>query len=62
MMQLEKILAGGDLRSIGKSNSVAGKIKTQNDFDKLFECLFHKDRHVVMWAADAIEKITIHNP
>jgi hypothetical protein len=62
MMQLEKILAGGDLRSIGKSNSVVAVIQTQNDFDDLFKYLFHKNRLVVMRAADAIEKITINNP
>jgi hypothetical protein len=57
----EKILSGGDLRSIGKSNSVILKIQTQNDFDELFQCLFHEDRLVVMRAADTIEKITINN-
>jgi len=59
---IEKLLSGGDLRSIGKSNSVVSKIKNKNDFDELFKCLFHKDRIVVMRAADAIEKITISNP
>lgn len=62
MMQLEKILAVGDLRSIGKSNSVVAVIQTQNDFDDLFKYLFHKNRLVVMRAADAIEKITINTP
>jgi hypothetical protein len=57
----EKILSGGDLRSIGKSNSVILKIQTQKDFDELFQCLFHKDRVVVMRAIDTIEKITINN-
>lgn len=61
-MQFEKILSGGDLRSIGQSNSVTAKIKTQNDFDELFKFLFHTDRLVVMRAADAIEKITINKP
>ena len=62
MTQLEKILAGDDLRSIGKSNSVVAKIQSQNDFDELFKYLFHKSRLVVMRAAEAIEKITINNP
>jgi len=57
-----KILSGGDLRSIGKSNVVVSKIKNQNNFDELFNCLFHTDRLVVMRAADAIEKITIPHP
>ena len=62
MMQLEKMLSGGDLRSIGQSNSVVAEIKTQNDFDKLFKFLFHSDRLIVMRAADAIEKITVNKP
>jgi len=60
--QIEKMLSGGDLRSIGKSNSILPKIKNQNDFDKLFKFLFHKERLVKMRAADIIEKITILNP
>lgn len=58
----EKILSGGDLRSIGKVNSVILKIQNQHDFDKLFKLLFHVDRLVVMRTADAIEKITINHP
>lgn len=61
-MKFEEMLSGGDLRSIGQSNSLVSKIKNQNDFDELFKCLFHKDRIVVMRAADAIEKVTINNP
>lgn len=57
-----KILSGGDLRSLGKSNSVLSKIQTQKDFDELFQCVFHEDRLVVMRAADAVEKITTNNP
>lgn len=62
MLKFVKLLSGGDLRSIGKSNSIVPKVKNQNDFDELFKCLFHKDRIVVMRAADAIEKITVSNP
>jgi hypothetical protein len=62
MMDFEKILSGGDLRSIGNSNVVILKIKNQNDFDKLFKYLFHEERLVVMRAADTIEKITINHP
>lgn len=61
MINLETFLAGGDLRSIGKSNLVIAKIENQNDFDDLFRLLFHNDRIIVMRAADAIEKITISN-
>lgn len=62
MNEFLSILDGGDLRSIGASNTVVKKIKTQEDFDKLFNCLFHSDRLVVMRAADAIEKISLHYP
>ncbi len=62
MFDLEKLLSGGDLRSIGRSGSVISKIKRQCDFDELFGYLFHHDRIVVMRAADAIEKITLTKP
>lgn len=61
MEEFDKILSGGDLRSIGKNNFVILKIQTQKEFDQLFKNLFHKDRLVVMRTADAIEKITINN-
>lgn len=62
MKEFEKLLSGGDLRSIGNSNSVVSKIENQSDFDELFTLLFHADRLIVMRAADAIEKITLTNP
>lgn len=62
MAVIEKLLSGGDLRSIGKSNATISNIKNQNDFDELFKCLFHKDRVVAMRTADAVEKITISQP
>lgn len=62
MKNLEKLLAGGDLRSLGKSKAVISGIKKQSDFDMLFERIFHKDRIAVMRAADIIEKVTINNP
>jgi len=62
MFDLEKLLSGGDLRSIGRSGSVISKIKSQSDFDELFGYLFHHDRIVVMRAADVIEKITLTKP
>ena len=61
-MQFEKLLSGGDLRSIGKSDSIVSNIDNQDDFDGLFQCLFHNDRIVAMRAADAVEKITVSNP
>ena len=42
-----KALTGGDLRSKGLSEVVASKVKSQKDFDDLFNCLFSKDRLVV---------------
>lgn len=62
MENFYKLLSGGDLRSIGKSNSIVLKVQDQKYFDELFKCLFHKDRLVVMRAADAIEKITVQHP
>ena len=55
-------MSGGDLRTIGKGDSVVKQIQTPGDFDKLFELLFHANRNVVMRAADCIEKITRDKP
>ncbi|HUH33888.1 MAG TPA: hypothetical protein VLZ28_08030, partial [Daejeonella sp.] len=60
MKQLEKMLAGNDLRSIGQVTLVIQTIKDQSDFDELFQSLFNPDRGIVMRAADAIEKITVN--
>ena len=62
MKHFDDILKGGDLRSIGQSNKVVSLIDNQQNFDELFQQLFHIDRKVVMRAADAIEKITVNNP
>lgn len=62
MTNLIKYLNGGDLRSIAGANEVVSLIKTQTDFDKLFQYLFTNDRLIVMRTADAIEKITLQNP
>jgi hypothetical protein len=62
MSDFENILSGGDRRSIGKSNAVVNAVRKQQDFDTLFDCLYHNDRLVIMRAADAIEKITIRHP
>lgn len=61
MKNYDNLLKGGDLRSIGKVNIVIKEIKSQTDFDALFNGLFNSDRKIVMRAADAIEKITIEN-
>ncbi|MEP7264573.1 MAG: hypothetical protein ABI772_08745 [Bacteroidota bacterium] len=62
MNNLEILLSGGSLRSLGKSNSIISKIRNQNDFTELFKFLFHDNRIVAMRAADVIEKVTITNP
>ncbi len=51
-------LSGGDLRSIGNADTVAKQVRSQEQFDELFEALFHEDRLIVMRAADAVEKVT----
>lgn len=55
-------MRGDDLRSIGKSNSIAKAIGNQAEFDELFQYLFHEDRLVKMRAADALEKISARHP
>ena len=60
MNNLITYLKGGDLRSIADANKVVSLVKTQDDFENLFQYLFSKDRLVVMRAADAIEKITLN--
>ena len=62
MSKFEKILSGGDLRSLGKSGSIIVKVHNQDDFDELFKYVFYKDRVVVMRTIDTIEKITINHP
>jgi hypothetical protein len=62
MKPLGKILGGTDLRSIGNSNTVAAAINNQAEFDRLFKFLFDQSRHVIMHAADAVEKVSGKNP
>ncbi|PID30343.1 hypothetical protein CSA80_02870 [Candidatus Saccharibacteria bacterium] len=59
---LVKYLSGGDLRSIADVDKVVSLIKTQTDFEQLFQYLLTDDRLIVMRAADAVEKVTLHNP
>lgn len=58
MENIEKLLGGGDLRSLGKSNILIKRTYDPNRFDDLFKLLYHSDRRVAMRAADVIEKIT----
>lgn len=62
MKDFVNLLSGGDLRSIGKSNSVVSLIVNQQDFDELFKLIFLDDQLLVMRAIDAIEKITLKHP
>lgn len=62
MKQFVKLLSGGDLRSIGRSNEAVLKVRNEDDFDELFKCLFYKDRIVRMRSADAISKIALRYP
>jgi len=59
MQKFDKFFEGDDLRSLGKSSEIISNIKTQKDFDELFEYLYHDNRAVVMKSADVIEKITL---
>ncbi|MBK9013796.1 MAG: hypothetical protein IPM82_06755 [Saprospiraceae bacterium] len=56
------MLAGGNLRSIGKVEQLLSLIKSQDDFDELFQLLSSPVRIVAMRAADAIEKIILPHP
>ncbi len=61
MASYENMLAGGDLKSLGKTNAVIKSIKNQSQFDELFQCLHNPNPVIAMRAADAVEKITITN-
>lgn len=61
-MKYDDLLQGGDRRSIGKANEVAKSVATQNDFDALFEGLYHPDRNIAMRVADAVEKVSLDKP
>jgi len=54
-----ELLAGDDLRSLGKSSKIISLINNQNSFDKLFKYLYSSDRAIVMKTIDIIEKITL---
>jgi hypothetical protein len=55
MTDLINLLRGGDLRSIGQSDTVVQLINNQEQFDELFELLFHSDRRIVMRSADSMK-------
>ena len=57
------MLAGGDRRSIGRSNEVVALVLDQRErFGELIECLWSDDPIVRMRAADAAEKISAREP
>ncbi len=58
---LIKYLKGGDLRSVARVDKLVILIKSQKDFDGLFQYLYSNDRLIVMRAADAIEKVSLKN-
>lgn len=60
--EIEKLLSGGDLRSIGKNYEIIAGVKDQAGFDALFKFLYHGDSRFVLRAADAIEKISVTKP
>jgi len=62
MSSIHNKLKGGDLRSIGKANTIVSEIANQKEFDKVFKGLFDDDRLVIMRSADAVEKITVSHP
>lgn len=55
-------LKGGDLRSIGKSNTIVKQIDNQLTFDELFACIFNSERIIAMRGIDAVEKVTVSHP
>jgi hypothetical protein len=61
--RLTEKLAGGDRRSIGRSNEVvADVLRNPSLFDLLFDGMLDNDPIVRMRAADATEKITAERP
>lgn len=63
MQPILKKLAGGDRRSIGRSNEIVAEVLRQpSRLSHLFEGLANYDPLVRMRAADAIEKISAQRP
>lgn len=63
MSKILQQLAGGDFRSIGKSNEVVrAVIRNPRLFSELFAGLLQDDPIIRMRTADAVEKITVQKP
>jgi len=60
--EIEKLLSGGDLRSIGKNDEIIAGVKDQVGFDAVFNFMYHGDNRFVLRASDAIEKISVVKP
>ena len=57
------MLSGGDRRSIGKSEEEAGEVLANPPlFKELIQGMTSNDPLIRMRAADAAEKVTLHNP
>lgn len=60
---LLKMLSGGDMRSIGRSEEAAGEVLANPFlFKELVQGMESEDPIIRMRAADAAEKVTAHNP
>ncbi len=57
--EFTRLLLGNDLRRLKNAQRVLEAVTDQKSFDQLFGLIFHRERPLVMRAADAIEKITI---
>jgi len=57
------ILAGGDRRSLGRTNSVVAQVLRKPQlFSELLQCMWSDDAVIRMRAADAAEKISLEKP
>ena len=56
------LLMGNDLRAVKQNSIVVRSVNDQRSFDELFALVFHHERHLVMRAVDAVEKVTLKHP
>lgn len=62
-MKIAVLLAGGDRRSIGRTNEVAALIREKPQlFGELIRCMWSDDPIIRMRAADAAEKVSTARP
>jgi hypothetical protein len=61
--KLASLLSGGDLRSLGRANSIATAVLANTrQFSELLQCMWSDDPVVRMRAADAVEKVSAVKP